>query len=56
MCVDCRAVKAWGRRGLLDRNIKRLKAVYSPRLDVIVAALDEHIPESEWKELEGASS
>jgi 2-aminoadipate transaminase len=41
------------RRGLLEENIERLKAVYGPRLDAIIAALDEQIPEAEWTDPEG---
>lgn len=46
-------VNEYCRRGLLDKNIERLKAVYGPRLDAIIAALDEQIPEAEWTEPEG---
>jgi 2-aminoadipate transaminase len=46
-------VNEYCRRGLLDKNIERLKAVYRPRLDAIIAALDERIPEAEWTEPEG---
>jgi 2-aminoadipate transaminase len=41
------------RRGLLEQNIERLKAVYTPRLDAILAALEEQIPEGEWTDPEG---
>jgi 2-aminoadipate transaminase len=41
------------RRGLLEENIERLKTVYTPRLEAILAALDEQIPEAEWTEPEG---
>ena len=41
------------RRGLLDANIERLKAVYRPRLDATVGALRREIPEANWTEPEG---
>jgi 2-aminoadipate transaminase len=41
------------RRGLLDGNVERLKAVYRPRLDTILSALDREIPQAEWTEPEG---
>jgi len=41
------------RRGLLDSNIERLKALYRPRLEAILAALDEHIPQATWTRPEG---
>lgn len=41
------------RRGLLDANIERLKAVYRPRLDAMVSALEKQIPEVEWTRPEG---
>jgi 2-aminoadipate transaminase len=41
------------RRGLLDGNIEGLKKVYRPRLDAILSALDEEIPQVEWTEPEG---
>ena len=41
------------RRGLLKGNIERLKEVYRPRLDTILSALHEQIPEAEWTEPEG---
>jgi 2-aminoadipate transaminase len=41
------------RRGLLERNIERLKEVYRPRLNAIIAALDEWVPEAEWTKPEG---
>jgi len=41
------------RRGLLDDNIERLKAVYRPRLDAVLTALDKHIPQAEWTRPEG---
>jgi len=41
------------RRGLLDDNIERLKALYRPRLDAILSALRVEIPQAEWTEPEG---
>ena len=34
----------WCRRGLLPPQIERLKALYLPRLDACLAALDSHMP------------
>jgi len=34
----------WCRRGSLPPQIERLKALYSPRLDACLAALDRHLP------------
>ena len=34
----------WCRRGLLAPQIERLKALYSPRLDACLAALDKYLP------------
>ena len=34
----------WCRRGLLTPQIERLKALYSPRLDACIAALDRYLP------------
>ncbi len=36
------------RRGWLQNNIERLKALYRPRLDAILAALERHLPGAEW--------
>ena len=36
----------WCRRGLLAPQIERLKALYAPRLDACLAALDEHMPDA----------
>lgn len=36
----------WCRRGLLPPQIERLKALYEPRLDACLAALDRHIPDA----------
>ncbi|HEY74032.1 MAG TPA: PLP-dependent aminotransferase family protein, partial [Thermoflexia bacterium] len=41
------------RRGLLEANIEHLKAVYRPRLEAILSALDEHIPQATWTRPEG---
>jgi 2-aminoadipate transaminase len=37
----------WCRRGLLEPQIDRLKALYAPRLDACLAALDRYMPEAE---------
>lgn len=37
----------WCRRGLLDPQIEKLKALYAPRLDACLAALDRYMPEAE---------
>ena len=36
----------WCRRGLLLPQIERLKALYAPRLDACLAALDKYIPDA----------
>jgi DNA-binding transcriptional MocR family regulator len=36
----------WCRRGLLPPQLERLRALYGPRLDACVAALDTHMPEA----------
>ena len=41
------------RRGLLDENVERLKALYRPRLEAIQEALRVEIPQAEWTEPEG---
>jgi len=41
------------RQGLLESNIERLKGVYRPRLEAILTALDEHIPQATWTRPEG---
>jgi len=41
------------RRGLLAENIEGLKQLYRPRLDAILEALNNQIPEAEWTEPEG---
>jgi DNA-binding transcriptional MocR family regulator len=37
----------WCRRGLLEPQIERLKALYAPRLDACLRAIDEEMPEAE---------
>ncbi len=34
----------WCRRGLLPRQVEKLKQLYSPRLDACLNAIDEHMP------------
>ncbi len=42
------------RRGWLAENIAKLKALYPPRLDAMLAALDEHMPDlATWHRPEG---
>ena len=41
------------RRGLLDANIERLKQIYRPRLEAVLTALDDQIPEADWTHPEG---
>jgi DNA-binding transcriptional MocR family regulator len=36
----------WCRRGLLPPQIERLKALYAPRLDACLAALDKYMPDA----------
>jgi DNA-binding transcriptional MocR family regulator len=36
----------WCRRGLLPPQIERLKALYGPRLEACLAALDRHLPDA----------
>jgi DNA-binding transcriptional MocR family regulator len=36
----------WCRRGLLPPQIKRLKALYAPRLDACLAALERYLPDA----------
>lgn len=36
----------WCRRGLLQPQIERLKALYAPRLDACIAAIDKYMPEA----------
>ena len=37
----------WCRRGLLPAQLDRLRALYAPRLDACLAALDAHMPDAE---------
>jgi DNA-binding transcriptional MocR family regulator len=41
------------RRGLLDANVERLKDLYRPRLDTVVAELNDQIPEAAWTKPDG---
>jgi len=41
------------RRGLLEPNIARLKAVYGPRMDAMLAALRSNLPQGRWAETDG---
>ena len=43
----------WCRRGLLPPQLERLKALYGPRLDACLAALDTHMPEAETTRPDG---
>ncbi|MET0281167.1 MAG: PLP-dependent aminotransferase family protein [Steroidobacteraceae bacterium] len=36
----------WCRDGRLERQIERLKALYAPRLDATLAAIDQHMPDA----------
>jgi DNA-binding transcriptional MocR family regulator len=36
----------WCRRGLLPPQVARLKALYAPRLDACLAALDKYMPDA----------
>jgi len=36
----------WCRRGLLEPQVERLKALYAPRLEACLAALDHYMPEA----------
>jgi len=40
-------------RGLLDGNIERLKQIYRPRLEAMLTALDDHMPEATQTRPEG---
>jgi 2-aminoadipate transaminase len=46
-------VNEYCRRGLLERNIARLKALYSPRMEAILTALHNHLTGATWIEPEG---
>jgi 2-aminoadipate transaminase len=37
----------WCRRGLLPPQIEKLKALYAPRLDACLAAIDTHMPDAQ---------
>ena len=37
----------WCKRGLLPAHIEKLKALYAPRLDACLAAIDQHMPEAQ---------
>lgn len=37
----------WCKRGLLPAQIEKLKALYAPRLDACLAAIDRHMPEAQ---------
>ena len=39
-------VHEWCRRGLLSPQITKLKALYAPRLEACLTALDEHMPDT----------
>ena len=41
------------RRGLLEPNIEKLKALYSPRLDCMLQMLETHLPDSAYIKPEG---
>ena len=41
------------RRGLLEPNIARLKAVYQPRMEAMLTALRSDLPQGRWAETEG---
>ena len=46
-------VNEYCRRGLLGKNIERLKQTYRPRLDAILSALAEHLPHTTWTQPQG---
>jgi 2-aminoadipate transaminase len=46
-------VNEYCRRGLLEKNIERLKDTYRPRLDAIQLALEEHLPHTTWTQPQG---
>ena len=41
------------RQGLLAPNVERLKKVYRPRLQAVVSALENHLPQATWTRPEG---
>lgn len=46
-------VNEYCRTGLLDKNIEELNRTYRPRLEAILAALDEHLPHTTWTRPQG---
>jgi DNA-binding transcriptional MocR family regulator len=36
----------WCRRGLLEPQVEKLKALYAPRLDACMAAIDKYMPDA----------
>ena len=44
------------RRGLLEPNIAKLKAVYRPRMEAMLAALRSDLPQGRWTETDGGFS
>jgi DNA-binding transcriptional MocR family regulator len=46
-------VHEWCRRGLLSPQIERLKALYAPRLEACLGALDRHMPDAQATRPEG---
>jgi 2-aminoadipate transaminase len=45
-CFSHGVTYEWCRRGLLGAQVERLKALYAPRLDACLAALDKYIPDA----------
>jgi 2-aminoadipate transaminase len=43
----------WCRRGLLGPQLERLKALYTPRLDACLAAVEQHMPDAETTRPDG---
>src|SRR5262249_59685225 len=43
----------WCRRGLLDPQIARLKALYAPRLEACLAAIDREMPDADTSRPDG---
>ncbi len=41
------------RRGWLDPQLERVRALYSPRLGAIISALREHLPDAQFVEPDG---
>jgi 2-aminoadipate transaminase len=46
-------VNEYCRKGLLEPNIEKLKALYRPRLDAMLGALRKHFRDATWIEPEG---